>query len=64
MSLGDKIKNKAQEVSGSIKEAVGEATDDKELQAEGQGEKAESGIRQGVENVKDAVKNVKDGFTK
>ena len=36
MSGVDKMKNKAEELSGKGKEAVGEATDDRDLQAEGQ----------------------------
>ena len=35
MSFGDKIKNKAQEASGKVKEKVGDATNNEDLQGEG-----------------------------
>ena len=35
MSFIDKAKNTAEKVAGEVKEAVGKATDDKDLQAEG-----------------------------
>jgi uncharacterized protein YjbJ (UPF0337 family) len=56
MSGMDKIKNKAQEVSGQGKEAVGEATDDRDLQAEGKKDQAAGGLKQAGEKVKDALK--------
>lgn len=58
MGLGDKIKNKAEEVSGQGKEAVGEATDNEQLQAEGVGDQASAKTKQAGENVKDAAKNI------
>lgn len=56
MSMSDKIKNKAQETSGAAKEAVGEATDNKDLQVEGQGDQAKGNLKQAGESVKDAFK--------
>ncbi|MBD8505336.1 CsbD family protein [Hoyosella sp. G463] len=53
MGLGDKISNKAQELKGKTKETAGSATSDEELKAEGQADQAESGVKKGVENVKD-----------
>ena len=35
MDIGDKAKNKADQVSGKVKETVGKLTDDEELEAEG-----------------------------
>ncbi|GAB3621847.1 hypothetical protein GCM10027417_31090 [Glutamicibacter endophyticus] len=64
MGLGDKIKNKAQEVSGKIKEGVGDATDNEDLQAEGVKDQAAASAKQAGEHVKDAAKDVKDDLNK
>ncbi|WP_278312963.1 CsbD family protein [Lolliginicoccus levis] len=59
MGLGDKIKNKAQELSGKAKEAAGSATGNERLRAEGRADQTESGIKKGVENLKDKAKGLK-----
>lgn len=64
MGADDKIQNKAQELGGKGKEAVGNATGDDELRAEGQADQSESALKQGGEKVKDAGSKVKDAFTK
>jgi len=56
MSGLDKMKNKAQELSGEGKEAVGDATDNRDLQAEGQKDQAAGNLKQAGEKVKDAFK--------
>jgi uncharacterized protein YjbJ (UPF0337 family) len=56
MSGIDKIKNKAEELSGRGKEAVGNATDDRDLQAEGQKDQAKGNAKQAGEKVKDIFK--------
>ena len=56
MSGMDKIKNKAQELSGQGKEAVGDATDNRDLQAEGKSDQAAGGLKQAGEKVKDVFK--------
>ena len=56
MSGIDKMKNKAQELSGKGKEAVGGATDDRDLQAEGQKDQAAGNVKQAGEKVKDVFK--------
>lgn len=58
MGLGDKIKNKAEELSGKGKESLGDATDNEELQAEGVGDQASAKTKQAGENVKHAAKNI------
>lgn len=63
MSADDKIKNKAQELGGKGKEAVGDATGDEELRAEGQADQTESALKQAGEKVKDAGAKIKDAFT-
>jgi uncharacterized protein YjbJ (UPF0337 family) len=52
----DKLKNKAQELSGQGKEALGDATDDRDLQAEGQKDQASGNLKQAGEKVKDVFK--------
>jgi uncharacterized protein YjbJ (UPF0337 family) len=56
MSAMDKMKNKAQELSGQGKEAVGDATDNRDLQAEGQADQAAGNAKQAGEKVKDIFK--------
>lgn len=56
MGLGDKIDNKAEEMKGQGKEAIGRATDDDELKAEGQIDQAKGNIKQAGEKIKDAFK--------
>jgi uncharacterized protein YjbJ (UPF0337 family) len=56
MSSLDKAKNKAQEIKGSAKKAVGKATNDRSLEAEGKGDQVAGNLKQAGEKVKDAVK--------
>lgn len=64
MGADDKIQNKAQELGGKGKEAVGDATGDEELQREGQADQTESGLKQAGEKIKDAGSKVKDAVTR
>jgi len=64
MGIGDKISNKTEDLKGQGKEAAGKATNDPELEGEGKGDQASASIKDGVEKVKDAAKDVKDGLTK
>jgi uncharacterized protein YjbJ (UPF0337 family) len=52
----DKMKNKAEELSGKGKEAVGDATGDRDLQAEGRADQASGNLKQAGEKVKDVFK--------
>jgi uncharacterized protein YjbJ (UPF0337 family) len=56
MSGIDKMKNKAEELQGKGKEAVGDATDDRDLQAEGKADQASGNLKQAGEKVKDVFK--------
>jgi uncharacterized protein YjbJ (UPF0337 family) len=56
MSGIDKMKNKAEELGGKGKEAVGEATDNRDLQAEGQADQASGNLKQAGEKIKDVFK--------
>jgi uncharacterized protein YjbJ (UPF0337 family) len=57
MGAGDKMKNVAESARGKIKEKAGDATDDRDLQAEGQAEKTKADLKQAGEKVKDAFKD-------
>jgi uncharacterized protein YjbJ (UPF0337 family) len=56
MSGTDKAKNKAQELRGKAKEAVGKVTGDKDTQNEGKGDQSKSNLKDAGEKVKDAFK--------
>jgi uncharacterized protein YjbJ (UPF0337 family) len=56
MSGIDKAKNKAEELGGKGKEAVGDATDNRDLQAEGKADQVSGSLKQAGEKVKDAFK--------
>ena len=60
MSLGDKISNKAEDLGGKVKETAGNVTGDEQLQAEGKGDQAAAGLKDAVEDVKDAAGDVVD----
>ncbi|MFY9712925.1 MAG: CsbD family protein [Microbacterium sp.] len=66
MGLDDKIKNSAEEMTGKVKEGVGKATDNEDLEAEGKLDQAKADAKQAGEHVKDAAKHagdsVRDGF--
>jgi uncharacterized protein YjbJ (UPF0337 family) len=53
----DKAKNKAQDLGGKAKEAVGNVTGDINTRVEGRGDQAKSSIKDAGEKVKDAFKS-------
>lgn len=57
MGLDDKIDNKTDDLRGKAKEAVGRATDDEELEAQGRGDQATSDVKQAGEKIKDAFRH-------
>ena len=57
MATDDKIRNKAEETAGKVKEGTGRATDDPELEAEGRGDQAKANVKQAGEKIKDAFKS-------
>ena len=56
MGVDDKIKNAAEDLTGKAKEAVGKATDNERLEAEGDMDQAKAGAKKAGEDVKDAFK--------
>lgn len=56
MGLDDKIENAAEKLGGKGKEAVGEATGDESLKAEGQRDQVKGDLKQAGEKIKDAFK--------
>jgi uncharacterized protein YjbJ (UPF0337 family) len=56
MGIDEKADNKAEELKGKGKEAIGDATDDKDLQAKGRAQEAKGSLKQAGEKVKDAFK--------
>jgi uncharacterized protein YjbJ (UPF0337 family) len=52
----DKIKGKAEEIKGNVKQRIGGATKDRSMQGEGWVEEKKGQIRQGVGELKDEAK--------
>ena len=62
MGLDDKLDNATDRLTGRGKEAVGAATDDESLRAEGKGQQSEADVKDAGEKAKDALGSVKDAF--
>lgn len=56
MGIGDKARNKKDEVVGKAKERFGDAADDESTQTEGALQKAKGNLKQAGEKIKDAFK--------
>ena len=56
MGLGDKIENMKDDVTGKSKEAAGKATDNEQLEAEGQGDQAGAKVKKTGEDIKDVLR--------
>jgi uncharacterized protein YjbJ (UPF0337 family) len=57
VSSDDKIENKGQELKGKAKEALGDATDNKEWKAEGKKDQTAGSLKNAGEKIKDAFKS-------
>jgi uncharacterized protein YjbJ (UPF0337 family) len=56
MSTEDKANNKGEELKGKVKEGVGRATDNEDLEAEGKADQISGNLKNAGEKVKDAFK--------
>ena len=56
--FGDKLEGKADELRGKVKESVGDATDNPDLQAEGRGDRVEGKVEQAIGEAKEAWEDV------
>jgi uncharacterized protein YjbJ (UPF0337 family) len=56
MSTEDKVNNKGEQLKGKVKEGVGQATDDRDLEAEGKADQISGNLKDAGEKVKDAFK--------
>ncbi|HBO54671.1 CsbD family protein [Janibacter terrae] len=56
MGIDDKIENTKDQLAGKAKGAAGDATDDEDLQAEGQAQETKGDLKAAGEKVKDAFK--------
>ena len=54
----DEAKGAAKDITGSIKEAAGKATGDRDLQAQGAADRVEGKVQKGVGALKDAARDV------
>ena len=64
MGNEDKLRNKGEEIGGAAKEKVGQATNNRDLEAEGKADQTGAKVKNAGEHVKDAVNDVKDGLKK
>jgi uncharacterized protein YjbJ (UPF0337 family) len=53
MGTEDKMQNAAEDLAGKAKEAVGSATGDEQMEAEGKMDQAKAAVKDKVEDVKD-----------
>jgi uncharacterized protein YjbJ (UPF0337 family) len=56
MGMTDKLKNAVQEARGKVKEMTGDATANRDLQAQGDAERRTAQLKQAGEKVKDAFR--------
>ncbi len=56
MGMDDKLKHTAESGLGKAKEKLGDATDDRTLEAEGKKDQSKSDLKQAGEKVKDAFR--------
>jgi uncharacterized protein YjbJ (UPF0337 family) len=62
MGIGDKAKNKAEELAGKAKATMGDATDNRDLEAEGRMQEGKADAKQAGEHVKDSGDDVADAL--
>lgn len=55
MGTEDRVNNALQDTKGKVKEGVGSATDNEQLEAEGKMDQAKAAVKDKVEDVKDSA---------
>lgn len=55
---GDKVKHAGEEAVGKAKEGMGKATDNEDMEAEGQRDQSKANLKQAGDKVADAAKDV------
>jgi uncharacterized protein YjbJ (UPF0337 family) len=60
MPNNEQVKGTANKAKGEVKETVGNATDNRKLQAEGKADKAKGEFQKGVGDAKESVKKATD----
>lgn len=57
MGIGDKAKHAAEDAAGHVKEGVGKATGNEDLEREGRVDQAKADVKQAGDKVKDAFED-------
>jgi uncharacterized protein YjbJ (UPF0337 family) len=52
-----KVEHKTEELGGKVKETIGKATDDENLELQGKNDQTKSNIKQAGQKIKDAFKS-------
>jgi uncharacterized protein YjbJ (UPF0337 family) len=60
----DRTEGTFDKAKGNVKEGLGKATGDEDLEREGRKDQAKGGVKQAVGHVKDAIDSAKDGVKK
>ena len=64
MGTKDRASNKMQDAKGKVKETVGSAVGNKDLENKGKTDQAKAGLKDSGEDLKDAAHKVKDAVTR
>ena len=56
----DQVKGKWDQAKGTVKETIGKATGDRDMESSGQTDQVKGNIREGYGNVKEGVKDIGD----
>lgn len=64
MGIADKASNKSQDVKGKAKEAVGKATNNRNLENKGKTDQSKAALKNLGENAKDTTSKVKKSIQK
>jgi uncharacterized protein YjbJ (UPF0337 family) len=64
MGTKDKVSNTAQDIKGKVKDAVGKATGNEQLERKGRRDQAKSAMKDVGEKVKEAASSLKDTATR